>query len=151
MPETIRRTALADRRAGSPINLERALTLTTRLGGHLVAGHVDGVGRITRIVPEANALVVSIAVPAEVRDVSVDQGSICVDGVSLTIVDVGREDVRVSLIPHTAGTTTLGLLKVGARVNLEADLLAKYVHAFVARGASGRAITWETLGEAGFV
>ncbi len=151
MPETIRRTTLADRGVGALVNLERALTLATRLGGHLVAGHVDGVGRVSRIVPEANALVVSIVAPPEVRDVSIDQGSICVDGVSLTIVEVGIEEVRVALIPHTAQVTTLGRLRVGAQVNLEADLLAKYVHAFVTRGGSRRDVTWESLGEAGFV
>ena len=151
MPETLRRTTLAAKRSGARVNLERALTLQSRLGGPLVAGHVDGIGRVTRIAVEGNAHVVTLAVPDVVRDVSVDQGSIGVDGVSLTIVAVDRDGLRVSLIPHTAAATTLGSLTVGTEVNLEADLLAKYVHAFLGRAHPGEGLTWEKLGEAGFV
>lgn len=151
MPETLRRTTLANKSPGARVNLERALTMQTRLGGHLVAGHVDGVGKVRRSVTEGNARVVTIDAPEAVRAVSIEQGSIAVDGVSLTIVTVERDGITVSLIPHTAASTTLVGLSVGAEVNLEADLLAKYVHAFLRRGHGGEGLTWEKLGEAGFV
>jgi riboflavin synthase len=150
MPETVRRTTLSERRPGDRLNLERAMTLRSRLGGHLVSGHVDGVGVVTSMTPEDNALVVEIEAPEAVTRVTVDQGSIAVDGVSLTVVAVGGDRVRVSLIPLTAAVTTLGRLKAGGRVNLEADLIAKYVHAFVAGRKPGAGLTWEKLAEAGF-
>ncbi len=150
MPETVRRTTLADRRPGDRLNLERALTLQSRLGGHLVSGHIDGVGTVVRATPEDNALVVELETPPAVSDVSVAQGSLAVDGVSLTIVAVDGGRVRVSLIPHTAAVTTLARLAPGVRVNLEADLIAKYVHAFVAGRKPGAGLTWEKLAEAGF-
>ncbi len=150
MPETVRRTTLADRRPGDRLNLERALTLRSRLGGHLVSGHIDGVGLVTAVIPEDNALVVELEAPQAVCDVSVAQGSIAVDGVSLTIAAVDGRRVRVSLIPHTAAVTTLGRLAPGVRVNLEADVIAKYVYAFVTRRKPGEGLTWEKLAEAGF-
>ena len=150
MPETVRRTTLADQRPGDRLNLERALTLQSRLGGHLMSGHIDGVGTVVRVTPEDNALVVELETPPAVSDVSVAQGSVAVDGVSLTIVAVDGGRVRVSLIPHTASVTTLARLAPGVRVNLEADLIAKYVHAFVAGRKPGAGLTWEKLAEAGF-
>ena len=150
MPETVRRTTLAERRPGARLNLERAMTLRSRLGGHLVAGHIDGVGQVVRVVPEDNALVADIDAPAAVLSVSVPQGSVAVDGVSLTIVAVDGPRLRVSLIPHTAAVTTLGRLAPGVRVNLEADLIAKYVSAFVAGRKPADGLTWEKLAEAGF-
>jgi len=150
MPETVRRTTLADRRPGDRLNLERALTLQSRLGGHLVSGHIDGVGTVVRVTPEDNALVVELEAPRAVSDVSVAQGSLAVDGVSLTIAAVEGRRLRVSLIPHTAAVTTLRRLAPGVRVNLEADLIAKYVHAFVAGHRPEDGLTWEKLAEAGF-
>jgi riboflavin synthase len=150
MPETVRRTTLADRRPGDRLNLERALTLQSRLGGHLVSGHIDGVGTVAGVTPEDNALVVEIEAPPAVSDVSVAQGSVAVDGVSLTLVAVEGRRLRVSLIPHTAAATTLGRLAAGMRVNLEADLIAKYVYAFVAGRKPEDGLTWEKLAEAGF-
>jgi riboflavin synthase len=150
MPETVRRSTLSDRRPGDRLNLERALTLQSRLGGHLVSGHSDGVGTVVSVTPERNALMVDFKVPAEVGLVSVAQGSVAVDGVSLTIVAVDGDHLRVSLIPHTATVTTLSRLRPGVRVNLEADLIAKYVHAFVAGRGPGEGLTWEKLAEAGF-
>ncbi|HQG54762.1 MAG TPA: riboflavin synthase [Thermoleophilia bacterium] len=150
MPETVRRSTLVERRTGDRLNLERALTLQGRLGGHLVSGHVDGVGVVRRVTSEANAGVVDIAVPPSVAVVTVPQGSIAVDGVSLTAVSVESEVVRVSLIPHTAAVTTLSSLEPGRRVNLEADLIAKYVHAFLERRRPPGGLTWEKLAEAGF-
>ena len=150
MPETVRRTTLADRRPGDRLNLERALTLQGRIGGHLVAGHIDGVGVVRRVMPEDNALVVDIEAPAAVAAASVPQGSVAVDGVSLTIVAVDGALLRVSLIPHTAAVTTLAQLVPDRRVNLEADLIAKYVNAFLERRQAPRGLTWEKLAEAGF-
>ena len=150
MPETVRRTTLSGRRPGDRLNLERAMTLRSRLGGHLVSGHADGVGVVTAVVPEDNALVVELEAPDAVTRVTVDQGSIAVDGVSLTVVAVAGDRIRASLIPHTAAVTTLGRLKPGARVNLEADLIAKYVYAFVAGRKPADGLTWEKLAEAGF-
>ena len=150
MPETVRRTTLADRRPGDRMNLERALTLSSRLGGHLVSGHVDGVGQIVSVAPEDNALVVTLEAPTAVSGVSVAQGSVAVDGVSLTIVAVEGRHLTVSLIPHTAAATTLARLAPRVRVNLEADLIAKYVYAFVAGRKPEDGLTWEQLAEAGF-
>jgi riboflavin synthase len=150
VPETFRRTTLADKAAGAPINLERALTLRSRLGGHLVTGHVDGVGTVTRVEPHANALVVRLTAPREVTALCVDQGSIALDGVSLTVVSAGVGELTVSLIPHTAEVTTLGGLRPGSRVNLEADLIAKYVVSFLQRARPAEGLTWEKLAEAGF-
>jgi riboflavin synthase len=150
MPETVRRTTLAARRPGDQLNLERAMTLRSRLGGHLVSGHVDGIAVVTAVMPEDNALVVELEAPDAVTRVTVDQGSIAVDGVSLTVVAVMGDRIRVSLIPHTAAVTTLGRLKSGVRVNLEADLIAKYVNAFVSGRKPADGLTWEKLAEAGF-
>ncbi len=98
MPETVRRTTLGERRPGDGLNLERALTLQSRLGGHLVSGHVDGVGVVRAVKPEGGALVVTLEAPEEVAAVSVAQGSVALDGVSLTLVEVGRRELRLSLI-----------------------------------------------------
>jgi riboflavin synthase len=150
MPETVRRTTLSERRPGDSLNLERALTLQSRLGGHLVSGHIDGVGTVTSVTPEDNALVVEVEAPEAVSRVTVDQGSVALDGVSLTVVGVLGDRLRVSLIPHTAEVTTLGRLRAGSRVNLEADLIAKYVYAFVSGRKPEGGLTWEKLAEAGF-
>jgi riboflavin synthase len=155
MAETVRRTTLADLRPGSPINLERALAVGDRLGGHMVSGHVDGVGEVRDVVREDTALVLTIAAPAEVARLTVPQGSLAVAGVSLTVVDVRGELVRVSLIPHTASVTTLGRLRRGDKMNLEADLIGRYVAAFLERaatkptGAQG-GLSWQDLRGAGF-
>ena len=150
MPETVRRTTLAGKRPGDGLNLERALTLQSRLGGHLVQGHVDGVGAVVRLEHEQGAAIVTLAAPQSVVEVSVAQGSVAVDGVSLTIVDLGTDTVRVSLIPHTVAATTLRDLRVGDEVNLEADLIGKYVHAYLVRPGSAQGLTFEKLSEAGF-
>jgi riboflavin synthase len=150
MPETVRRTTLSERRAGDRLNLERAMTLRSRLGGHLVSGHVDGVAVVVAVTTEDNALVVELEAPETVTRMTVDQGSVAVDGVSLTVVSVAGDRIRVSLIPHTAAVTTLGLLRPGARVNVEADLIAKYVYAFVSGRKPADGLTWEKLAEAGF-
>jgi riboflavin synthase len=118
--ETLARTALADLRPGDPVNLERPMRLDGRLGGHLVQGHVDAVGEVTNPAP-------ALAVATTSTRYLVEKGSISVDGVSLTVVDLSDEGFTVAVIPHTAEVTTLGARRPGDRVNLEFDLIAKYV------------------------
>jgi riboflavin synthase len=132
MPETLRRTALGDLRAGDPVNLERALAVGGRYGGHVVQGHVDGVGTILRREPGPRWDEVEIGLdPALARYVA-EKGSITVAGVSLTVTHVAEEAFGVSLIPTTLAATTLGALTPGARVNLEVDVLAKYTERLLA-------------------
>ncbi len=151
MPETVRRTTLGRKRPGDGLNLERALTLQSRLGGHLVQGHVDGVGSVAGLGRERNAELLTLSAPRAVLEVSVPQGSVAVDGVSLTIVDIQGDALRVSLIPHTVAATTLRDLRVGAEVNLEADLIGKYVRAYLVRPGVSPGLTLEKLSEAGFL
>jgi riboflavin synthase len=136
MGETLRRSALAALRPGSPVNLERAATLGTRLGGHLVQGHVDGVGRIIGREPAEQWEVVRFSLPPELSRYVVEKGSITVDGVSLTVMEVTDDTFSVGLIPTTLKLTVLGRKAVGDLVNLEVDVVAKYVERLL--GASGR-------------
>jgi riboflavin synthase len=129
--ETLSRTTLGDLRPGDPVNLERPLRLDGRVGGHLVQGHVDAVGQVTEAAPH-----LAVAT-ADTRHL-VEKGSISVDGVSLTVVDLSDEGFTVAVIPHTAEVTTLGSRRPGDRVNLEFDLIAKYVATSVRRLLSGR-------------
>lgn len=129
--ETWERTNLQFAAAGSLVNLERSLAVGGRLGGHFVTGHVDGVGRITRWERSGADHVLDIAAPAEVRRYVVQKGSIAVDGISLTVADVTKGGFRIWVIPHTLAVTALRERKVADRVNLEADLLGKYVEQFV--------------------
>ena len=126
-PETLSVTTLGHLTAGAPVNLERAMKLNERLGGHLVAGHVDGVGTIRDRRQEGNAIFFTIEAPHEILRYCVVKGSVTVDGISLTINDVTERGVSVAIIPHTAKVTTLGLKQVGDSVNLESDLIGKYV------------------------
>ncbi len=126
-PETLRRTNLGDLRAGDRVNLERSLRLGDRLGGHLVQGHVDGVGRVAAREPQGEWETVWFAVPPELATQMVTKGSVAVDGVSLTLVDVLADRFSVALIPHTLTVTTLGFKRVGDAVNVETDLFGKYV------------------------
>jgi riboflavin synthase len=130
--ETLRRTCLGDLQSGDRVNLERPVRLVDRLGGHLVQGHVDGVGHIAERVPgpDGSALVQVEAAPTVLRYM-VEKGSITVDGVSLTVVSVDQNRFSVALIPHTLAVTTLGYKDTGAPVNLEVDLIAKYVERFM--------------------
>jgi len=135
--QTLERTCLRDIRPGDPVNLERPVTLVTRLGGHLVQGHVDGVGEVTRVdVDATGGARVSLKVPAELSRYLVERGSIAIDGVSLTIAAVGGEEITVALIPHTLAVTTLGFAAPGRQVNVEADVIARYVERSMER--SGR-------------
>lgn len=130
--ETWERTNLQFAAVGSLVNLERSLAVGGRLGGHFVTGHVDGVGRITRWERSGADHVLDIAAPAEVRRYVVSKGSIAVDGISLTVAGVTKGGFRIWVIPHTLAVTALRERKVGDAVNLEADLLGKYVERFVA-------------------
>jgi riboflavin synthase len=126
-PETLARTTLGGLAAGHPVNLERSLRLSDRLGGHLVTGHVDGVGRLASRSQDGDWVTCRFATPPALLAQIVAKGSITVDGVSLTVVDVTATDFSVALIPHTLAVTTLGAREVGDPVNLETDLVAKYV------------------------
>jgi riboflavin synthase len=129
--ETLSRTNLGSLSVGDPVNLERAVSLNTRLGGHLVQGHVDGVGQVVSAAP---ALVVTA--PPAVRRYLVEKGSVTVDGISLTVVSVTDTAFSVAVIPHTMAVTTLGRRQAGDPVNLEADVMAKYAEQLLAAGAS---------------
>lgn len=126
MPETLRRTALGDLAVGSPVNLERALAVGGRYGGHVVQGHVDGVGLIRARTPGPRWDEVEVEVPADLARYVAEKGSIAVSGVSLTVTHVSDDAFGVSLIPTTLAATTLGTLQPSSRVNLEVDALAKY-------------------------
>jgi len=127
MQETLDRSSLGALRAGSPVNLERPVTLEARLGGHLVQGHVDGTGTIVDRVPGEHWEIVRVGLPDDLGRYVVEKGSITVDGVSLTVVEAARDSFTVSLIPTTLELTTLGHKNVGDPVNLEVDIVAKYV------------------------
>jgi len=127
MPETLRRTALGTLVEGSPVNLERALAAGGRFGGHIVQGHVDGVGEVLGVRPEGEAEIWEFGAPEAVLRYCVEKGSICVDGISLTVVAVKEGSFTVSILPQTRANTNLGGLREGSRVNLEADVIGKYV------------------------
>ena len=126
MPETVRRTSLAGLMHGAPLNLERALLPTTRLGGHFVSGHIDGVGEITEMREEGNAILMTVAAGNEILSGIVEKGSVALDGISLTVARVGTSDFTVSLIPHTRTVTNLGAKRIGSPLNIETDILGKY-------------------------
>jgi riboflavin synthase len=127
MPETLRRTALGSLVEGSPVNLERAMAAGSRFGGHIVQGHVDGVGEVLGVRPEGEAEIWEFGAPWAVLRYSVEKGSICVDGISLTVVSVWEGSFTVSILPQTRANTNLSGLGEGSRVNLEADVIGKYV------------------------
>ena len=127
MPETLRRSNLMELKPGDTVNLERALALGGRLGGHLVSGHVDGIGRIVERRLEGNAVLFRFSVPSEILRYIIPKGSVAVDGISLTVTDTGLDWFSVSVIPHTISHTTLGRKREGEKVNLENDLIGKYV------------------------
>jgi len=133
--ETVARTSLGSLRAGAPVNLERPVTMLTRMGGHLVQGHVDGVGRIVAVQGEPPGVVVTVTLPEDLRRYVVEKGSIAVDGVSLTVAGIDERGFGVALVPFTLRATSLGTLQAGDPVNLEVDVLAKYVEGLMGRTA----------------
>ena len=146
--ETLSRTTLGTKSAGERVNLEKALMLNQRLGGHIVQGHVDGVGRILRMTPLQQGVNFEIGIPDELNAFVVEKGSIAVDGISLTIAAVTTNQISIAVIPHTLNSTTLVLKKTGDFVNLETDILAKYVHKMVS--PAGKGLTIKKLEELGF-
>jgi riboflavin synthase len=157
VPETLSRTTLGKLRAGSKVNLERAVRADSRLGGHFVQGHVDGVGRITAIRRLGQTWVVVISAPGEILKGLVLKGSVALDGVSLTISEFSGDGFGVVLVPHTLKHTTLGSWKKGEEVNIEGDILGKYVARYLAPGArtgslaEKRELTLEWLAEEGYL
>lgn len=134
-PETLNATALADLAPGAPVNLERPLRLGAPLGGHLVLGHVDGIGRVERVTPERDTVRMKIEVPDPgMERYMIPKGSVAVDGVSLTVAGLEAGAFEVMVIPHTLDVTTLGKRSVGDRVNLEMDVIGKYLFRFLSRG-----------------
>ncbi|MHB9028537.1 MAG: riboflavin synthase [Candidatus Latescibacterota bacterium] len=125
--ETLRRSTLGSLKRGSPVNLERSLRFGERLGGHLVLGHVDGMGRITRVSGDDRNRLISVAPPRELARLIAEKGSITIDGISLTVTHADDKEFGVSVIPHTLGATTLAGIRPGDFVNLEADVIARYV------------------------
>ena len=127
MPETIRRTSLENLKAGDTINLERALRVSDRLGGHVVSGHIDGVGTIKSMIPEKNAIIITVKTEKKILRYIATKGSIALDGMSLTVVNAGENDFSVSLIPHTRDVTNFKYKKVGSLINIEVDVMARYI------------------------
>ncbi|HBC94739.1 MAG TPA: riboflavin synthase [Pelotomaculum sp.] len=154
MAETLSKTNLGLLHSGDKVNLERALRLGDRLGGHLVSGHIDGVGTITRQERHDIATLVTVRAPKEIMRYMIKKGSVAIDGTSLTVVDLETEHFRVSLIPHTAHATIFGLKRVGDTVNLEADIIGKYVEKLVSpKEEAGResGVNMSFLTEHGFL
>lgn len=131
--ETRERSALGDLRPGDPVNLERPVTLVTRLGGHLVQGHVDGVGTVESVVHDGGSATITVRMPGGLDRYVVEKGSIAVDGVSLTVATLEDGTFTVALVPHTLTLTTLGQRRPGDRVNLEVDVVSKYIEKLVRR------------------
>ena len=127
VPETLSRTTIGGWTSGTRVNLERALRLSDRLGGHLVAGHVDAVGEVLAVAPEGQGARLTVALPAAIAPLVAEKGSIAIDGISLTVAVAGRDRFEVALIPETLARTTLGAARAGTRVNLEADVVARHV------------------------
>ena len=150
MPETLSRSNLGGLVPGSRVNLERALAAEGRFGGHIVSGHIDGVGRVQSVRRDGNALWYEIAAPTELLRYIVAKGSVALDGVSLTVARVSGEGFTISVIPHTAAATTLAERQPGDTVNIECDILAKYVEKLLTPAAAGRGLTLEFLRENGF-
>lgn len=130
-PETLERTTLMERKRGDLLNLERALRISDRLGGHFVTGHIDGTGTIKSIDKKDNSLVISISTSPDVSRYLVVKGSVGLDGISLTINEIKGDIFSVNIIPHTARVTTIGKKKIGDRVNIETDLIGKYIEKFL--------------------
>ncbi len=145
--ETIRRSTLGSLKRGSPVNLERSLRLGDRLGGHLVLGHVDGVGKITRVSGNGETRLLSVAPPGELIRLIAGKGSITIDGISLTVTFAHAHEFGVSVIPHTLGSTTLAGIRPGDMVNLEADVIARYIERIL---GARKDIRLQELEEMGF-
>ncbi len=153
MPETLKRSNLGELSPGSSVNLERAMPAEGRFGGHIVSGHIDGTGKITKVWREQNAVWYTIDAPKELMRYIVEKGSIAIDGTSLTVADTTKDSFSVSIIPHTLGETILGEKKPGDKVNLENDIIGKYVEQLMQpkeTESRERGLTKDFLFQAGF-
>ena len=154
MPETLRRSNLGGLHIGDSVNLERAMAADGRFGGHIVSGHIDGVGNVAEMKKESNAVWVKISADKDILRLIVEKGSIAIDGISLTVAEVSDRDFSVSIIPHTGSETTLLKKKIGDKVNLENDIVGKYVEKLLQpKSVSSKTeskITMEFLREHGF-
>ncbi|MBI1911194.1 MAG: riboflavin synthase [Deltaproteobacteria bacterium] len=148
--ETMRVTTLGDLKGGSKVNLEFALTLSKPLGGHLVSGHVDGIGTIRRKITKGDSMDLEINVPEGLMSQIIKKGSITIDGISLTVAELEPYGVKIAVIPHTLQHTTLLSKQEGARVNIETDIIGKYVEKFF-RADKGKGVTEDFLAEHGFL
>lgn len=153
MPETFNSTSLTSLHDGSPVNLERAMAANGRFGGHLVSGHVDASGKIARKERHENAIYIDISYPQEYQHLLLQKGSVAIDGISLTIFGLNENFLTVSIIPHTAKETVLGYKSQGDIVNLEFDLVGKYLYSFFTKEEKGpkKELTAEFLKENGFL
>jgi riboflavin synthase len=151
--ETITLTSLKDLAAGSEVNLEKALLPTTRLGGHLVSGHVDGLGEVLSIKEESRSIQIIIRSPDELKHYIAMKGSICIDGISLTVNKITNTDFEINIVPHTQQQTIIKNYKPGTKVNLEVDLIARYLERLLMKNedVQSSGVTMESLVKAGFV
>lgn len=152
MSETLQRTSLGELQPSSPVNLERAMAANGRFGGHIVSGHIDGTGEVAEITPADNSVWYRIKTSPKLLRYIIEKGSITIDGISLTVVDVNEESFRVSIIPHTIKETNLGSKKIGSIVNLENDIVGKYIEQFLTKKESApeTKLTMDFLKNAGF-
>lgn len=152
-PETLEKTTFSKARIGDRVNIERALRLSDRLDGHLVSGHIDGMGVLSHRKNTGNAIIITIGVPEDLSRYMIKKGSVAVDGISLTINACSQERFDISIIPHTAKLTTIGFKKIGDRVNIETDMIGKYVERFVTgkKETGQTAIDMAFLAKNGFI
>ena len=150
MPETFRKTSLAEISSGGVVNLERALKVGDRLGGHIVSGHIDGVGKILTMHTEGNAIFINISAENSLLKQIAAKGSVAIDGISLTVVNAETENFSVSMIPHTREVTNFKFKHIGSLVNIETDILAKYIDRLINFKKSPPTLTKEFLLENGF-
>jgi len=150
-PETVDRSTFSALTPGAPLNLERALRMGSRLDGHLVTGHVDCVARLDSSSQRGNATLLAFRLPVDQARLVVEKGSVAIDGISLTVNDVQHDRFSVAIIPHTLAKTTLGSLRVGGAVNIETDIIGKYVARLVSPHHQGAGLTLDTLARNGFI
>lgn len=148
MAETMRRTGMGRLNKGSRVNLERAMPLNGRFGGHIVSGHIDGVGTVINKATEDNAVLITVSASKDIMKYIIIKGSVALDGISLTVADVKNDRFTVSIIPHTASETTLLERNIGDTINIECDIIGKYIEKFTSK--SGAGITLDFLKENGF-
>ena len=150
-PETFERTAFRNFRSGSLVNLERALRLSDRLGGHIVTGHIDCVAKVAELREISGSIALVFRIPHDYARYLVGKGSVAIDGISLTVNSVSEEAFTVTIIPHTAEQTTLQAARPGDEVNIETDIIGKYVERLLAAGKKGEGVTLDLLAKKGFL